>query len=120
MRRLTVLLLTLAMFVLSVPAASAAIHPLIGGDNCGEEQVPGMEQAARSDDICNPPGITPDGVELPPGNLHLDILMAADDNPVPQFRPLIATLCAPSENAGNNSWKVPQGEIDGTRAVLCP
>ena len=118
MRRLTVLLLTLAMFVLSVPAASAAIHPLIGGDNCGEEQVPGMEQAARSDDICNPPGITPDGdIGLGP---HEDALMAADDNPVPQFRPLIATLCAPNENAGNNSWKVPQGEIDATRAALCP
>ena len=118
MRRLTVLLLTLAMFVLSVPAASAAIHPLIGGDNCGEEQVPGMEQAARSDDICNPPGITPHDVELPPGNNHEDDLMAADDNPVPQFRPLFATACA-AEQAADNSWKIPQEDIDDIRAALC-
>ena len=100
MRRLTVLLLTLAMFVLLVPAASAAIHPLVGGE-CGPDTVPA--HAARSDERCDPPGITPNGPfgPIPP---HEDPLEAADGNDQAQFRPVFATACA-NENAADNSWK---------------
>ena len=116
MRRLTVLLLTLAMFVLLVPTASAAIHPLIGGDHCG----PGSAQpnSARNNDICDPPGITPDGFFGPIPFPHEDPLGAADGNDQAQFRPLFATVCANS-NAADHSWKADQADIDSFRALLC-
>ena len=86
MRKLTVLLLTLAMFLLLVPAASAAIHPIVcSGNTQGNVQANLLkangvaDHAARSDDIGNPPGITPDGDG--PFGVHDDVLEAADNNP---------------------------------------
>ena len=94
MRKLTVLLLTLAMFLLLVPAASAAIHPIVCS---GKAQANGLvANPGRSDDIGNPPGITPDGNS--PFGFHEDIKKAADGNPTGpnafglsenQFAPLI-------------------------------
>ena len=100
MRKLTVLLLTLAMFLLLVPAASAAIHPLVcsgntqGNDKANALKANGLaDHAARSDDRGNPPGITPDGFLD-----HDDVLKAADDNPTSNdtlFGPLSANQFAP-------------------------
>ena len=121
MRRIVILLSTLALLLLVVaPAASAAIHPLIGGDHCGLNAVPGSAHSARSNVICDPPGITPDGegasAPLPD---HVDPLEAADGNAQPQFRPLFATLCTANTNAADHAWKESQGEIDGAQGFLC-
>jgi hypothetical protein len=96
MRRVLTILAATALFMaLAVPVASGAIHPIVCSSNAG---VPNglVDNPARgsgiSSELGNPPGITPDGVEAPPGNPHFDDLMAGDDNPTGRnaFAPLAA------------------------------
>jgi len=96
-RRLILLLVLVGMLMALMPAVSAAVHPIVCSRGV---EAPGIaDNPARSDDIANPPGITPDGdVGLGP---HEDALMAGDDNPTTndlsglannQFAPLVQIL----------------------------
>jgi len=97
MRRIAALMAATAILMAMTLSASAAIHPIVCSGNAVANGL--ADNPARSDDIGNPPGLTPDGVEFPPGNSHEDALEAGDNNPTinpltglsrNQFAPLAA------------------------------
>ena len=100
-RRLVLLLVFVGMIMSIVPAATAAVHPQVcsrGVEPAGLDNNP-----ARSPDVANPPGITFDGdIGFGP---HDDALEAADDNPVPQFRPLVVKFFGPADENSLNALK---------------
>jgi hypothetical protein len=100
-RRLIPVLALVGMIMAIMPVASAAIHPIVCSRGV---DAPGLaNNPARSDDIANPPGITPDGDG--PFGPHEDALGAADNNPVPQFRPLVVKFFGPANPNSLHSEK---------------
>ena len=91
MRRISAVLAATAVLMAMTVPASAAIHPVVcSGDAVANGLV---DNPARSDDIGNPPGITPHDPndDLGIGFPHFDALGAADHNPTAQFAPLVKT-----------------------------
>ena len=90
MRRLAAVLAATAILMAMTMTASAAIHPIVCSGNATANGL--VDNPARSDDIGNPPGITPHDPDdlLGIGFPHFDALGAADSNPQAQFRPLVA------------------------------
>lgn len=90
MKRIAVILAATAMMLTMALSASAAIHPIVCSQNAVANGL--VDNPARSDDIANPPGITPHDPndELGTGFPHFDSLGAADHNPRAQFAPLAA------------------------------
>jgi len=96
MRRIATLMAATAILMAMTLSASAALHPIVcSGDAVANGLV---DNPARSADIGNPPGLTPDDVVFF-GFLHEDALEAGDDNPTinlltglsrNQFAPLAA------------------------------
>ena len=89
-------LVVVGIAVFSLPA-SAAIHPIVCSR--GLEPAGLADNPARSAEVADPPGITPDG-DTPFGP-HEDPLMAADHNPTAQFAPLVQIFFNADENAGH-------------------
>ena len=86
MRRIATLMAATAILMAMTLSASAAIHPIVCSGNAVANGL--VDNPARSDDIGDPPGLTPD-----------DALMAGDNNPTinpltglsrNQFAPLAA------------------------------
>jgi hypothetical protein len=96
MRRIAALMAATAILMAMTLSASAAIHPIVCSGNAVANGL--VDNPARSDDIRNPPGLTPDDVVFA-GLPHEDALMAGDNNPtinpltglsMNQFAPLAA------------------------------
>ena len=102
-RRLILLLVLVGMVMALMPAVSAAIHPIV----CSRGVVaPGLaDNPGRSDDIGNPPGITPDG-DVGFGE-HEDKRMAGDNNPSIGVSGLSNNQFAPLVHSNPNAEKAP-------------
>jgi hypothetical protein len=100
MRRIAAVLVATAILMAMALSASAAIHPIVCSGNAVANGL--VDNPARSDDIGNPPGLTPHDPDdlLGFGFPHFDALEAGDDNPTikppfglsaNQFAPLFHT-----------------------------
>ena len=93
MRRFAAVLAATAILMAMTMTASAALHPIVCSGNATANGL--VDNPARSDDIGNPPGITPHDPDdlLGIGFPHFDDLGAADNNPTGAntFAPLVVT-----------------------------
>ncbi len=93
MRRIAAVVVATVILMAMTLSASAALHPIVCSGNAEANGL--VDNPARSDDIGNPPGITPHDPDddLGIGFPHFDALGAADDNPTGNnlFAPLVKT-----------------------------
>ncbi len=93
MRRIAAIGVATAILMAMTLSASAALHPIVCSGNAEANGL--VDNPGRSDDIGNPPGITPHDPDddLGIGFPHFDPRGAADDNPTGNnlFAPLVKT-----------------------------